>query len=66
MAPGFALAPFEGALHPGVMVIDIVPSPEPTRLLEAAREAGCATVNGQAMISGQAHAVLTFFGFSGR
>jgi shikimate dehydrogenase len=64
MAPGFALAPFEGVLHPGLVVIDIVPSPEPTRLLEAAQAAGCPTVNGQAMIAGQADAVLTFFGFS--
>ncbi len=62
MAPEFALAPFTGQLHPDLTVIDIVPKPEKTRLLEMAQAAGCPTTNGQAMISGQADAVLSFFG----
>jgi shikimate dehydrogenase len=62
MAPDFALVPFEGTLRPDVTVIDIVPSPETTRLLELAQAAGCPTANGQAMISGQADAVLAYLG----
>ena len=62
MAPDFALVPFDGNLRPEMTVIDIVPSPERTRLLELAQAAGCPTANGQAMISGQADAVLEFFG----
>lgn len=62
MAPEFALAPFVGDLHPGLTVIDIVPTPEQTKLLEAAKSAGCPTTNGQAMIAGQADAVMRFLG----
>jgi shikimate dehydrogenase len=62
MAPEFALVPFQGTLRPDVTVIDIVPSPETTRLLELAKAAGCPTANGQAMISGQADAVLAYLG----
>jgi shikimate dehydrogenase len=61
MAPEFALAPFAGALHPGLTVIDIVPQPAQTMLLERAQAAGCRHANGQAMIAGQADAVLGFF-----
>lgn len=62
MAPAFALAPFRGELHAGLTVIDIVPKPETTALLALAREKGCPAANGAAMISGQADAVLAFFG----
>lgn len=62
MAPDFALLSFNGALRPELTVIDIVPSPQTTRLLEMAQAAGCPTANGQAMISGQADTVLSFFG----
>ena len=62
MAPAFALAPFRGDLHAGLTVIDIVPKPETTALLALAREKGCPTANGAAMVSGQADAVLAFFG----
>lgn len=62
MAPEFALAPFAGELHPGLTVIDIVPKPETTSLLALARERGCPTASGAAMISGQADALLAFFG----
>ncbi|MBR0695482.1 shikimate dehydrogenase [Bradyrhizobium lablabi] len=62
MAPAFALAPFRGALHAGLTVIDIVPKPETTSLLALAREKGCPTANGAAVVSGQADAVLAFFG----
>jgi shikimate dehydrogenase len=62
IAPAFALAPFLGEPHRGLTVIDIVPKPEATALLALAREKGCPTANGAAMISGQADAVLAFFG----
>jgi shikimate dehydrogenase len=62
MAPNFALVPLQGSLRPDVTVIDIVPSPEVTQLLALAQATGCPTTNGQAMISGQADAVLTFMG----
>lgn len=64
MAPNFAMAPFVGDLHRGVTVIDIVPAPEKTRLLELAQAVGCPNANGQAMISGQADVVLKFFGLA--
>lgn len=64
MAPDFAMPQLIGALHPGLTVIDIVPKPAETALLGAARAAGCAFTNGQAMIGGQADAVLSFFGIS--
>ena len=60
MAPDFALVPFQGTLRPNVTVIDIVSSPETTRLLEMAQAVGCPTANGQAMIAGQADAVLAY------
>ena len=59
-----ALAPFAGQLHPGLTVIDIVPKPETTSLLALAREKGCPVANGAAMISGQADALLSFFGIA--
>jgi shikimate dehydrogenase len=64
MAPDRAMPSFAGALHPGITVIDIVPEPSTTALLAAAEAAGCATANGRAMISGQADAVLAFFGIT--
>jgi shikimate dehydrogenase len=66
MAPEFALAPFVGNLHPGLTVIDIVPKPVRTKLLERAEAAGCPNTNGQAMLRGQADAVLSFLGFGAR
>ncbi len=62
MAPDFAMPRLIGALHPGITVIDIVPTPARTQLLAQAQAAGCPIANGQAMISGQADAVLSFFG----
>lgn len=64
MEPDFALPPIIGALHPGITVIDIVPKPATTTLLAQAQALGCPTANGQAMISGQADAVLAFFGIT--
>ena len=66
MAPDFALPPIVGALHPGITVIDIVPKPATTPLLAEAQARGCPTANAQAMISGQADAVLAFFGIAPR
>jgi shikimate dehydrogenase len=61
MAPDFAMPPLTGALHPGITVIDIVPKPLMTALLVQAQLAGCPVANGQAMISGQAETILSFF-----
>jgi shikimate dehydrogenase len=66
MAPDFALAPFRGSLHPGLTVIDIVPKPETTALLKLARDTGRPCTNGEAMVSGQADAVLGFLGLTGQ
>ncbi|MDE2006903.1 MAG: shikimate dehydrogenase, partial [Rhodospirillales bacterium] len=51
-----------GALNGVRAVVDIVPRPPVTKLLSAAAAAGCRTSGGQAMIDGQADAVLAFFG----
>jgi shikimate dehydrogenase len=62
MAPDYALPRFTGDLHRGLTVVDIVPTPERTKLLEAAAAARCPTANGQGMIAGQADAIMRFLG----
>lgn len=47
-----------------LFVADIVPKPDITPLLARARESGCRTMGGQAMVAGQADAILRFFGIS--
>jgi shikimate dehydrogenase len=64
MAPDFAMPPITGKLHPGITVIDIVPKPARTALLARAQAAGCPFADGQAMIDGQADAILSFFGIT--
>lgn len=41
-------------------VVDIVPRPDPTRLLALAQASGCTAIAGGAMVEGQADAVLDF------
>ena len=53
-----ALEPFGNELF----VADIIPRAEPTPLLALARERGCGTMAGPAMVAGQADAILRFFG----
>jgi len=52
------LAPFGKELF----VADIIPRTEPTPLLALAQESGCRTMAGPAMVTGQADAILRFFG----
>jgi shikimate dehydrogenase len=50
-------------LDPGSIVVDIVNSPDPTRLCRAARARGCRTQSGGPMHEGQAVYALRFLGF---
>jgi shikimate dehydrogenase len=61
MAPGDGLPADLGPLRPELFVADIVPTPEITPLLALARSSGCSTMNGQAMVAGQAEEILRFF-----
>lgn len=61
MRPGDGLPAPLGALEPACLVVDIVPKPEITPLIAAARAAGCQTVGGVAMIDAQADTILEFF-----
>lgn len=51
------LEPFRKELF----VADIIPRTEPTPLLALAKERGCRTMAGQAMVEGQVEAILRFF-----
>lgn len=61
MAPGSGMpAPF-AEFPPSLTVFDIVPSAEPTPLLSLGARCGCTTFAGNAMVEGQADALLDFF-----
>jgi shikimate dehydrogenase len=62
MAPGDGLPADLGPFQPQLFVADIVPMPEITPLLALAGRSGCKTMNGQAMVAGQAEEILRFFG----
>jgi shikimate dehydrogenase len=49
------------SLKPDVAVVDIVPRPGGTALLELAGRHGCLAIAGSSMVEGQAEAVLNFF-----
>lgn len=51
-----------GPLPAAVDVVDIVPYPEVTPLLSAARRAGCRVLPGRRMIEGQVELILGFWG----
>ncbi|MGN6585091.1 MAG: shikimate dehydrogenase family protein [Rhizobiaceae bacterium] len=51
-----------GPLSPSMTVVDIVPAPHRTPLLQKATEAGAKPIAGSAMTEGQASAILEFFG----
>ncbi|MEV6342720.1 shikimate dehydrogenase [Actinoplanes sp. NPDC051851] len=57
--PGLPLDP--ALLHPGLWVADIVYRPLETALLRAAREAGCATLDGGGMVVHQAAEAFRLF-----
>lgn len=65
MRPGDGLPAGLGLFDPATLVVDIVPHPEVTPLIAAARAAGCQTVGGLAMIDAQADRILGFFGLPG-
>ncbi len=60
MRPGDGLPAPLGPFDPGCLVVDIIPKPEITPLVAAARAAGCQTVGGLAMIDAQADTILEF------
>jgi shikimate dehydrogenase len=50
-----------GRLDPALLVCDVIMKPEETPLLRHAKECGCTTVGGRAMLDGQVDEVLRFF-----
>ena len=60
MAAGDTHVAWQGSLHSGITVVDIVPYPIETPLLAHAKACGCPHTNGQAMIQGQSEAVLEY------
>jgi len=62
MVAGDGLPADVGPLAPGLFVADIIPRPDITPLIAFARSCGCKTMGGQAMVAGQADAILQFFG----
>jgi shikimate dehydrogenase len=52
-------------LGPGQVLADVIPNPEVTPLVAAARARGCATVTGRAMHEGQARLAAAFLGLEG-
>jgi shikimate dehydrogenase len=58
--------PFDASrLRPSQVVADVIPNPEVTPLIAAARAAGCATVTGRAMHEGQARLAAAYLGIAG-
>jgi len=53
------------ALSPRQVVADVIPNPEVTPLVTAARQIGCATVTGRAMHEGQARLAAAYLGIEG-
>jgi shikimate dehydrogenase len=64
MAPGDGLPVELDGFGRDLFVADIVPKPDITPLLAKAKQSGCRTMGGQAMVAGQADAILRFFGIS--
>lgn len=62
MSPGDGLPAEVGPLAETLFVADIVPRREITPLIDLAKRSGCKTMDGQAMVTGQADAILEFFG----
>jgi len=62
MSTGDGLPVQFGPLADTLFVADIVPRPEITPLIALAKRSGCRTMGGEAMVAGQADAILRFFG----
>ncbi len=65
LRPGDPLPLDPATLAPGQVVADVIPNPEITPLLAAARERGCAIVTGRAMHEGQARLAASYLGIAG-
>ncbi|PZW48101.1 shikimate dehydrogenase [Humitalea rosea] len=65
LRPGDPLPLDPAALRAGQVVADVIPNPEVTPLVLAARAAGCATVTGRAMHEGQARLAAAWLGITG-
>jgi shikimate dehydrogenase len=64
MAPGDGLPVELDSFRRDLFVADIVPKLDATPLLARARSSGCKTMGAQAMVAGQADAILRFFRIS--
>jgi len=62
MAPGDGLPAEFGPFSDKLFVADIAPRLEATPLLAFARKSGCRTMESNAMVTGQADAIMRFFG----
>jgi len=62
MAPRDGLPAEFGAFSDKLFVADIVPRSDATPLIAFARNAGCRTMESKAIVTGQADAILRFFG----
>ncbi|MDJ0390735.1 shikimate dehydrogenase [Roseomonas sp. E05] len=65
LRPGDPLPLDPALLSAGQVVADVIPNPEVTPLIAAAREIGCATVTGRAMHEGQARLAAAYLGIEG-
>jgi shikimate dehydrogenase len=60
MAAGDGLPANFGKFDPNLFVVEIIPKPDITPLVTFARDCGCKTMLGQAMVAGQADAIVEF------
>ena len=65
LRPGDPLSIDPGRLNAGQVVADVIPNPEITPLLDAARAKGCDVVTGRAMFEGQAKLAAAYLGIAG-
>lgn len=65
LRPGDPLPLDPAGLRPGQVVADVIPNPEVTPLIAAARRLGCPTVTGRAMHEGQARLAAAYLGIAG-
>lgn len=66
LRPGDPLPLDPAQLRRGQVVADVIPMPEVTPLLDAARAKGCDIVTGRAMFEGQARLAAAYLGFPDR
>ncbi|WP_137126016.1 shikimate dehydrogenase [Roseomonas sp. HF4] len=64
LAPGDGMVFDASLLAPRVAVADVIPNPEVTPLVAAARAAGCTVATGRDMFEGQARLAAAYFGIA--